>query len=120
MFHSRPGFKSGRHLRNQFVFQLSWQDQDLSADEACGPGSESRLRTVLESRSEVAVLSLRVWGLVEHYHCMDVQGCRGSMAGGTINATVDPVSDLVVERKTPCNLCVQQEINSSLTGSLCT
>ena len=50
MFHSRPGFKSGRHLRNQFVFQLSWQDQDLSADEACGPGSESRLRTVLEIR----------------------------------------------------------------------
>ena len=28
----RPGFKSGRHLHNQFVFQLSWQEQDLSVD----------------------------------------------------------------------------------------
>lgn len=81
MFHSRPGFKSGRHLRNQFVFQLSWQDQDLSADEACGPGSESRLRTVLESRSEVAVLSLRVWGLVEHYHCMECRDVGGPWLG---------------------------------------
>ena len=51
------------------------------------------------------------------YGCAGMKGVHG---WGHDNATVDPVSDLVVERKTPCNLCVQQEINSSLTGSPCT
>ena len=81
MFHSRPGFKSGRHLRNQFVFQLSWQDQDLSADEACGPGSESRLRTVLEIRPAGGRPEPPGVGLGRALPLYGVQGCRGSMAG---------------------------------------
>ena len=51
MFHSRPGFKSGRLLHNQFVFSPAGRIRTCQLmGSACGPGCESRLRTVLEIR----------------------------------------------------------------------